>query len=358
MKIEWADGPEGRWPVSVTMLRPDDMHLHLRDGAGMHDVALHTARAFSRAIVMPNLKPPVATVDRADAYQERILGSFGSGQNGFFEPLMTLYLTESMLPSEINRAKESGFVHGVKYYPAGATTNSDAGVTDLDKVHKVLERMQEVGMPLLMHGEVKDAAVDVFDLEKVFIDKKLVPFVRRYPRLKIVLEHITTKQGVQFVESHAPQVAATITPHHLLANRNAIFEGGLRVHNYCLPVLKREEHRIALLKAATSGNSSFFLGTDSAPHPRHLKETSCGCAGVYNAYGAMELYAEAFASIGKLDKLEQFASMNGSDFYGLPHSTQTITLVREESDIPAEFKFGEDVVVPFRAGEKLWWKLQ
>ena len=312
---------------SLTLLKPDDWHLHLRDGAALAAVIAHTAARFGRAIVMPNLKPPVTSTALAAAYRQRILGALPAGSE--FEPLMTLYLTDSTKPEEIEVAKQSGFVHGVKLYPAGATTHSDSGVTDIKRVQGVLERMQARGMPLLVHGESTDPDIDVFDREAHFIDKVLEPTVERYPRLKVVFEHVTTERAVRFVERAREGVAATITPQHLLHNRNAIFTGGIRPHYYCLPILKRERDRQALLEAAVSGNPRFFLGTDSAPHERATKEAACGCAGMFTAHAAIELYAEAFESVGSLDKLQAFASHYGADFYGLPRHSATITLVKE-----------------------------
>ncbi|WP_136418788.1 dihydroorotase [Herbaspirillum sp. ST 5-3] len=340
---------------SITITRPDDWHLHLRDGATLASVLPHTARQFRRAIVMPNLKPPVTTTAQAIAYRERILAALPQGMN--FEPLMTLYLTDNMPADEIRRARDSGFVHAVKLYPAGATTNSDAGVTALSKCYKTLEAMQEVGMPLLVHGEVTDPAVDIFDREAVFIDRVLQPLRRDLPALKVVFEHITTKDAAQFVNEADDRIAATITAHHLLYNRNEIFKGGIRPHYYCLPVLKREEHRLALLRAATSGSTKFFLGTDSAPHPKGLKEHACGCAGCYTALHAMELYTQAFDQAGALDKLEAFASFNGPGFYGLPRNTGTITLRRENWQLPAELPMGDTTVVPLNGGETIGWQL-
>jgi dihydroorotase len=342
-------------PQSITITRPDDWHLHLRDGAAMASVLPHTARQFSRAIVMPNLKPPVTTTAQAVAYRERILAALPSGMR--FEPLMTLYLTNNTSPDEIRRAKESGAVHAVKLYPAGATTNSDAGVTDLTKCYKTLEVMQEVGMPFLVHGEVTDPAVDIFDREAVFIDRVMQPLRAAMPALKVVFEHITTKDAVQYVTAADSHTAATITAHHLLYNRNEIFKGGIRPHYYCLPILKREEHRLALVQAATSGNAKFFLGTDSAPHPKGLKEHACGCAGCYTALHAMELYAQAFDQVGALDKLEAFASFNGPAFYQLPCNSGTITLQRESWTLPSELPFGDTTIVPLNGGETIGWKL-
>ncbi|AOK22439.1 dihydroorotase [Burkholderia ubonensis] len=345
-------------PATLTLARPDDWHLHVRDGEMLAAVLPHTARQFGRAIIMPNLKPPVTTTAQAHAYRERILAAVPAGVA--FEPLMTLYLTDNTPPDEIRRARESGFVHGVKLYPAGATTNSDHGVTDLAKCAKTLEAMQEVGMPLLVHGEVTDASIDLFDREKVFIDRVMTPLRRDFPGLKVVFEHITTKDAADYVRDAdaAPGlIGATITAHHLLYNRNAIFVGGIRPHYYCLPVLKRETHRVALVEAATSGNPRFFLGTDSAPHARNAKEAACGCAGCYTALHALELYAEAFDNAGALDKLEGFASFYGADFYGLPRAAETVTLRREPWELPLEILAGDTPVVPLRAGESIGWKL-
>lgn len=340
---------------TLTLRRPDDWHLHLRDGALMAAVLPDTARRFARAIIMPNLKPPVTTTELALAYRARILAALPPGLS--FEPLMTLYLTDNTTPDEIRASKNSGLVHGVKYYPAGATTHSDAGVTDIAKCAAAFSAMEEVGMPLLVHGEVTDPTVDVFDREQVFIDQVLAPLVQRHPQLKVVLEHITTRQAVEFVQAASPQIAATITAHHLLYNRTHMFAGGIRPHLYCLPVLKRETHRAALIAAATSGNPKFFLGTDSAPHAKHAKETTCGCAGIYSAHAAIELYAEAFEAAGALDKLEAFASFYGADFYNLPRNTQQITLIKESWKVPSDFDFGSDRLVPLRAGESVGWRL-
>lgn len=340
---------------SLTITRPDDWHLHIRDGATMASVLPHSARQFGRAIIMPNLKPPVTTTEQAAAYRERILAALPAGMD--FQPLMTLYLTDNTPPDEIRRAKDSGFVHAVKLYPAGATTNSDAGVTALSKCYKTLEVMQEVGMPFLVHGEVTDPAIDIFDREAAFIDRVLLPLRQDMPALKVVFEHITTKDAAQYVTQADGPIAATITAHHLLYNRNEIFKGGIRPHYYCLPVLKREEHRQALVKAAVSGSTRFFLGTDSAPHPKGLKEHACGCAGCYTALHALELYAQAFDQAHALDKLESFASFNGPAFYGLPRNTGTITLKRESWTLPAELPMGEATVVPLNGGESIDWKL-
>ena len=339
----------------LTLRRPDDWHLHLRDGAAMEAVLPDTARRFGRAIVMPNLKPPVRTTHQALDYRERILGALPDGAK--FEPLMTLYLTDDTPPEEISRARLSGRVFGVKLYPAGATTHSDAGVTRLSRCFHTLEKMEELGMPLLVHGESTDPHIDVFDREATFIEEVLGPTLQRFSALKVVLEHITTREAAHFVEVTGPNVAATITAHHLLMNRNALFMGGLRPHYYCLPVLKREEHREALVEAATSGNPKFFLGTDSAPHPRGDKESACGCAGIYTAHAALELYAVAFEEAGALDKLEGFASLHGPRFYNLPPNEDTVTLVREEWKVPERLPFGGKELVPLRAGETLPWKL-
>jgi len=339
----------------LAITRPDDWHLHLRDGAALRAVLPHTAQRFARAIVMPNLKAPVTTVTQALAYRERILAALPPGAR--FEPLMTLYLTERTSPEEIAAAKNSGFVHAVKYYPAGATTNSESGVTDLGRCRAVFATMEQHELPLLLHGEVTDPAVDVFDREQVFIERHLSWLVREFPKLRLVLEHVTTRQAVEFVTQAPANVAATITAHHLLHNRGAMFQGGLRPHYYCLPVLKREEHRLALVKAATGGNPKFFLGTDSAPHARRAKEAACGCAGIYTAHAALELYAEIFEAAGALDRLEAFASHFGPDFYRLPRNRDTITLAKESWTVPAELAFGDDTLVPLRAGESVAWKL-
>jgi dihydroorotase len=342
---------------TLTIARPDDWHLHLRDGAALAAVLPDTARRFARAIVMPNLRPPVTTVEQALAYRERILG--GVPRRLTFTPLMTLYLTDNTPPAEIERARTSGFVHAVKLYPAGATTNSDAGVTDLARCRSTLAKMEALGVPLLVHGEVTDSAVDMFDREAVFIERVLVPLLKDFPALKLVLEHVTTQDGVDFVLAGGANVAATITAHHLLLNRNAIFQGGIRPHHYCLPVLKRERHRQALVAAAISGNSKFFLGTDSAPHGKSTKETACGCAGCYTAHAGIELYAEAFEAAGALDKLEGFASHFGADFYGLPRNEERITLVKESWTVPAVLPYLDgDVLVPLRAGENVTWSLK
>ena len=342
-------------PQSITITRPDDWHLHLRDGAALASVLPHTAHQFARAIVMPNLKPPVTTALDAAAYRDRILAALPEGMK--FEPLMTLYLTDNTDPDEIRRAQDTGFIHAVKLYPAGATTNSAAGVTDLKKCYKTLEVMQEVGMPLLVHGEVTDNDIDLFDREAVFIERVMRPLRRDLPALNIVFEHITTKDAAQYVAEAEGPIAATITAHHLLYNRNEIFRGGIRPHYYCLPVLKREEHRLALVTAATSGDERFFLGTDSAPHAINAKESSCGCAGCYTALHAMELYAQAFADAGALDKLEAFASFNGPAFYGLPRNEGTITLTRETWTLPETVPMGSARLVPLNAGEQIHWKM-
>jgi dihydroorotase len=339
---------------TLTLIRPDDWHVHLRDGAALATVVPDTARQFARAIVMPNLKPPVTTAAQALAYADRIRAAVPAGLH--FEPLMTLYLTDRLPPDEIARARDAGVV-AVKLYPAGATTNSDAGVTDLRHTRPTLEAMQRLGLPLLVHGEVTDPAIDLFDREAVFIDTQLIPLRRDFPELKIVFEHITTREAAQYVAEAGAHTAATITAHHLLYNRNAIFTGGVRPHYYCLPVLKRETHRLALLAAATSGSDRFFLGTDSAPHPAHLKEHASGCAGCYTALSAIELYAEAFDATGALERLEGFASLHGPDFYGLPRNTDRITLRRESWTLPELLPFGEAQLKPLRGGETLAWRL-
>jgi dihydroorotase len=342
--------------TSVELLQPDDWHLHLRDGDALKAVLPDTARRFARAIVMPNLKPAVATGAGAAAYRERILAALPAGMA--FEPLMTIYLTDNTPADEIHKARASGFVHAVKYYPAGATTNSDSGVTDLRKCVKVFETMQQTGMPLLLHGEVTDPAVDVFDRETVFIERHLVPLLRDFPGLRIVLEHITTAEAVQFVLSAPAHVGATVTAHHLLLNRTAMFTGGMRPHLYCLPVLKRETHRQALVQAVASGNPKFFLGSDSAPHARHAKETACCGAGIYTAHAAIELYAEAFESCGALDKLEGFASHHGADFYCLPRNSRRVRLVKQPWRVPDALPFADgDRLIPLRAGEEVAWRL-
>lgn len=345
---------------TLTIVRPDDWHLHLRDGAVLGSVIADTARQFSRAIIMPNLKPPVTTPELAAAYRDRIYAALRAAgmSDDDFTPLMTLYLTDNTRVEDVQRARESGFVHGIKLYPAGATTNSDAGVTDLlGRCGAALEAMQRCGMPLLVHGEVTDPDVDLFDREAVFIDRVMIPLRKAFPELKVVFEHLTSRQGVDYVREAAGPIAATITAHHLLYNRNAIFQGGIRPHWYCLPVLKREQHRQALLEAATSGSGRFFLGTDSAPHPKGLKEHACGCAGCYTALHAMELYATAFDSVGKLDRLEAFASRNGPAFYGLPVNSGTLALQRGNYPIPLELPMADSTVVPLAAGETLAWKV-
>jgi dihydroorotase len=339
----------------ITITRPDDWHLHLRDGEALKAVMPDTARQFARAIVMPNLRPPVTTTELAAAYRQRILEALPKGAK--FEPLMTLYLTDNTTAAEIKKAKASGFIHGVKLYPAGATTNSDSGVSDLLKCNAALEAMQDKGLPLLVHAEVTDSDVDVFDREKVFIDCHMTPLLKRFPALKVVFEHITTKDAADFVTSAPNNVAATITAHHLLLNRNDMFKGGIQPHHYCLPILKREAHRLALVKAAISGNAKFFLGTDSAPHAKHTKEAACGCAGMYTAYAALELYAEVFEAANSLDKLEAFASFYGADFYGLPRNKDKITLEKTSWLVPNELPLGDDSLVPLRAGQQIHWKL-
>ena len=339
----------------LSLRRPDDWHLHLRDGAVLAATVPDAARRFARAIVMPNLKPAVRTTAQALDYRERILGEVPDGAS--FEPLMTLYLTDDTPPEEIARARISGRVFGVKLYPAGATTHSAEGVTRISRCFNALEKMEDLGLPLLVHGESTDPAIDVFDREQAFIEETLGPMLERFPRLKVVLEHITTREAAQFVEVTGPNVAATITAHHLLLNRNALFLGGIRPHHYCLPVLKRETHREALVEAATSGNPKFFLGTDSAPHARNTKEAPCGCAGIYTAHAAIELYAAAFEEAGALDKLEGFASVFGAQFYGLPLNSSNITLAREEWRVPERLPFGSEDLVPLRAGETIPWKL-
>ena len=341
--------------TTITLTRPDDWHLHLRDGPQMKAVLPHTAHRFARAIVMPNLRPPVVTTDMAVFYRDRILEALPPGVR--FQPLMTLYLTDHTTPEEIVAAKASGVVYGVKYYPAGATTHSDLGVTDIARCDATLGEMQRVGMPLLVHGESTNPEVDIFDREGVFIDQVLFPITQRFPQLRVVMEHITTQEAVDFVRATAGHIAATITPHHLLLNRNAIFQGGVRPHHYCLPVLKRERHRQALVDAAISGNTKFFLGTDSAPHSQVSKESACGCAGIYNAHAAIELYAEAFDEVGALDKLEAFASFHGPDFYRLPRNQETITLVKERWRVPPAMEFAGETLIPLRAGEDIHWKI-
>ena len=339
---------------TITLIRPDDWHVHFRDGEAMRSVVGATAAQFGRAIVMPNLKPPVVTVAQAGAYRDRILAALPAGST--FEPLMTLYLTDRTSPEEIVKAKASGFVKAVKYYPAGATTNSDSGVTDIARCDDVFAAMADAGVPLLVHGEVTDPAVDIFDREAAFIETVLAPLVGRHARLRVVLEHITTRQAAQFVSAAPAHVAATITAHHLLLNRNAIFAGGIRPHHYCLPVLKREEHRLALVQAAVSGSPKFFLGTDTAPHTQSAKESCCGSAGMYTAHAAMELYCEVFERAGALAKLEGFASRFGPAFYGLAENRGTVTIEKSPWEVPASYPFGAESVVPLRAGERLAWR--
>lgn len=340
---------------TLTITRPDDWHIHLRDGSALDNTVADAARQFSRAIIMPNLLPPVRDVAQADSYRQRILAA--SPQGSSFTPLMTLYLTDQTSADCIRQAHSSGFVYAAKLYPAGATTNSDSGVTSLEKIYPALEAMSEIGMPLLVHGEVTHDQVDIFDREQKFIDQQLSALVERFPQLKIVMEHITTADAVEFVQSCGAQVGATITPHHLLFNRNHMLVGGIKPHFYCLPILKRNSHQQALLAAATSANPKFFLGTDSAPHAKNTKENACGCAGCYSAFAAIELYAQAFEQQNALDKLEGFASHFGADFYGLPRNTEKVTLVREPWQIPAELAFGEQSLVPLCAGETINWRL-
>ena len=342
--------------MELTIARPDDWHLHVRDGDALAAVIGHTALQFGRAIIMPNLQPPVTTTAMALAYRQRILDALPADSD--FQPLMTLYLTDNTTPGEIDAAAASGHVYAVKLYPAGATTNSDSGVTDIDKTWPALEALQSHGMPLLVHAEVTDADVDVFDREAVFIERHLQPLSERFPELKIVLEHVTTKDGIDFVTGAPDTIAATITAHHLLLNRNAMFSRGIRPHHYCLPVLKRERHREALVHAATSGSPKFFLGTDSAPHARDRKETSCGCAGIYTAHAALELYAQAFEDAGALDRLEGFASHHGADFYGLPRNEGTVMLEKATWQVPDTYPLGDTVLVPLAAGESLHWQLR
>ena len=342
--------------MRLTLTRPDDWHLHLRDNAGMATVLAHSAARFARAIVMPNLKPPVTTTALAGMYRQRILDALPAGAD--FEPLMTLYLTDRLTPEEVVSAKQSGFVKGIKLYPAGATTNSDDGVSDIRNRYPVLEAMQREDLPLLVHAEVTDPAVDIFDRERAFIDRHMVNLARDFPELRIVFEHVTTQDAVDFVLEATGRLAATITPQHLLYNRNHMLAGAIRPHFYCLPILKRNTHQAALLKAATSGNPRFFLGTDSAPHPQHAKECACGCAGCYSAHAAIELYATAFEQAGALDKLEGFASFFGADFYGLPRNQAQITLEKRPWKVPDAYPFGDEQVVPLAAGEQLAWRLQ
>ena len=342
-------------PTRIEITRPDDWHLHLRDGAALASVVAHTARQFGRAIVMPNLKPPVTTVAQAEDYRRRILAALPADTS--FQPLMTLYLTENTPVEEIARAKESDSVFAVKYYPAGATTNSQSGVRELSRVYSVLEAMERHDLPLLLHGEVTDSDIDIFDRERVFIDRHLMPLRERFPGLRMVLEHITTRDAVEFVGQASANLAATITAHHLLLNRNAIFEGGINPHHYCLPILKRETHRAALVDAATSGSGHFFLGTDSAPHVRSAKESACGCAGIYTAHAAIELYAEAFEQAGRLEQLEGFASFHGADFYRLPRNTDRITLERRPWTVPDAYEMAEEACQPLRAGQTIGWSM-
>jgi dihydroorotase len=341
--------------MHIELTRPDDWHLHLRDGAAMADVVAATAEVFGRAVVMPNLKPPMTTTAAALAYRDRILAALGGAAG--FEPLMTLYLTDRTTPREVSAAAAAGLV-GCKLYPAGATTNSDAGVTDVERLAPTLEAMQEHGLPLLVHGEATDPEVDIFDREAVFIERVLTPMLDRHQGLRVVFEHVTTAEAVELVVSSPARVAATITPQHLLLNRNAILAGGLRPQNYCLPVLKRERHRRALVAAATGGDPSFFLGSDSAPHPRSAKETGCGCAGCYSAHAALALYAEVFEAAGRLDRLEAFASFHGADFYGLPRNRDRVRLVKAPWRVPDAYPFGDDEVVPLRAGETVAWTVE
>lgn len=341
--------------TTLTLTRPDDWHVHLRDGAQLKDTVRDISRYMGRAIIMPNLVPPATCTETALEYRARIMAA---GPQGSFDPLMVLYLTDNTTPDEVRKAKASGLIYAAKLYPAGATTNSASGVTDIKNIYPVLEAMQEVGMLLLLHGEVTDSQIDIFDREKAYIDTILRQVVQDFPGLKIVLEHITTKDAAEFVAAAADNVAATITAHHLLFNRNHMLAGGIRPHYYCLPILKRNIHQQALIAAATSGSNKFFLGTDSAPHGQHAKEAACGCAGAYTAHAAIELYAEAFEEAGALDKLEAFASFNGPDFYGLPRNSDTITLVKESWDVPATYPLGEHSVVPIRAGEQIHWKVK
>jgi len=338
----------------LTITQPDDWHLHIRDGEILSSVARFTAKQFARAIIMPNLSPPVTTVVRAVEYLDEILAAV---EGTDFEPLMTLYLTDNTRPEEIIAARKSCFIKGLKLYPAGATTNSDAGVTDINLCYDTIEEMQRSGLPLLIHGEVTSSDIDVFDREKVFIDRTLLPLTKKFPDLKIVFEHITTKEAAEFVLQSSDNIAATITPHHLLLNRNALFQGGLQPHNYCLPVLKRDTHQQALLEVIRSGSNKFFLGTDSAPHTKHQKESACGCAGIFSAHAAIEIYASIFEEQGVLDKLEAFASFHGPDFYGLPRNSKTITLIKENWQIPDEYALGNESLVPFLAGQTIKWKL-
>ncbi len=342
--------------MRLTITRPDDWHLHVRDDQTLTCVVPHSAARFARAIIMPNLNPPVTRTEQARAYRDRIMDAVPPGAD--FDPLMTLYLTDNTAPGEIHRAKNSGIVYGVKLYPAGATTNSDSGVTDLRKVSGVLEAMERHDLPLLVHAEVTDPATDIFDREKAFIERHMTRITREFPALRIVFEHVTTREAVDFVTESSNRVAATVTAHHLLYSRNALLAGGIRPHFYCLPVLKRQYHREALVAAATSGNPKFFLGTDSAPHPSHAKENACGCAGCYTAHGALELYAEAFEQAGALDRLEGFASFFGADFYGLARNREQVTLTKTPWKVPDSYPLGSDRVIPLRAGETIGWKME
>jgi dihydroorotase len=341
--------------LEITLTQPDDWHLHLRDNSALNRTVVDTARYFGRAIIMPNLRPPVTDTKAAIEYRQRILKA--RPDDSEFQPLMTLYLTDNTSAQEIQHAYDSGIVHAVKLYPAGATTNSDAGVTDLKLCYSALEQMQKLGMPLLVHGEVTDAAIDVFDREQVFIDRVLEPLLQDFPELKVVFEHITTQDAVSFVTSQSKHIAATITPHHLLLNRNDLLVGGIHPHNYCLPVLKRNTHQQALIKAATSGNPKFFLGTDSAPHAQDAKETACGCAGIYSSHAAIELYAEAFEAANSLDKLEGFASFYGADFYNLARNSRTITLSKQSWEVPEQYEFSDQALIPMRAGQDILWQV-
>ncbi|ADE13834.1 dihydroorotase, homodimeric type [Nitrosococcus halophilus Nc 4] len=341
--------------MTLQLTRPDDWHLHLRDGKVLADLIPATARCFARAIIMPNLRPPITSTGQALAYRERILAARPQGLA--FEPLMTLYLTDNTTPEEIARARDSGHIYAVKLYPAGATTNADSGVTNLRQRYAVLEALQEQGLPLLVHGEVTDPNVDIFDREQVFIERHLIPLLRDFPALRIVLEHITTGEAVDFIKGAPKNIAATITPHHLLLNRNAMLTGGIQPHHYCLPVLKREKHRQALIAAAISGNPKFFLGTDSAPHAKTAKETACGCAGIYSSHAALELYAEIFEGVGALEKLEAFTSFHGPDFYGLPRNQETVTLLKTPWRVPEKLPFGDQILIPLRAGTTVAWRL-
>lgn len=341
--------------TTLQLTRPDDWHLHLRDGAALRTIIPHTARRFGRAIIMPNLRPPIISTAQALAYRQRILAARPEGSD--FEPLMTLYLTDNTPPQEIARAQESSYIHAVKLYPAGATTNADSGVTHLPKIYPVLDVLQQRGLPLLVHGEVTDPAIDIFDRERLFIERHLIPLLHNFPALRVVLEHISTQEAVDFIRTAPNNIAATITPHHLLLNRNAMWAGGFQPHHYCLPILKREVHRQALIAAAASGNPKFFLGTDSAPHAKAAKETAYGCAGIYNSHAALEFYAEVFESAGRLEKLEAFASFHGPDFYGLPRNRSTVTLTKMTTQMPESLAFGNEVLIPLRAGQTISWRL-